>query len=74
MGFSKNTIILLFQAAFTIYFFVDDVSAGQAVKDLKEYNPREFQQAVLEEVNRRRARHHVHPLYISDEVTFIIFF
>lgn len=66
MSFGNYVIITILQALLTTYF-VNDVSAAD-VRDFNRYNPKEFQQAVLAEVNKRRARHQVPPLYLSDEV------
>ncbi len=67
MGLCTKTAVVLFQAVMTFYFV--DYASSAEVRDFKEYNPKDFQHAVLDEVNKRRAQHQVPPLYLSDDVS-----
>lgn len=54
-------------AKFTIFCIAISVALG--AKSLMEYDPIEFQRAVLQEHNRLRAKHNVPPLFKSDVVS-----
>ncbi len=67
-GFWKMKIYI--NSNLTIFYLVLSVVNGAlGVKPLNEYDPDEFQRAVLKEHNKLRKKHNVPPLFRSEVVS-----